>query len=111
MLCYAVIAVGWYSRLLEHEADLDACCDDAGDFQPTLAADFARALKRLTGRETESRLSRWLHPATELRLQRLDDVAAGRISWASHRRPLRWIASLLSLLYGIAAALALASAA
>jgi Zn-dependent protease with chaperone function len=111
MLCYAVIAVGSYSRLLEHEADLDACCDDAGDFQPTLADDFARALKRLTGRETESRLSRWLHPATELRLQLLDDVAAEKISLARHRRPLRWIASVLALLYGIAAALALASAA
>jgi hypothetical protein len=37
MLVYAVVVVGWYSRLLEHDADLDACLTERGSFEPAAA--------------------------------------------------------------------------
>src|SRR5205823_8853048 len=50
MLLYALLVVGSYSRLLEHDADLDACLTDDGQFDRDAADDFCRALMTLCGR-------------------------------------------------------------
>lgn len=107
MLAYAVVVVGWYSRLLEHEADLEACTADTGQFDPQSAEDFRRALIRILGRERTSLFSRWLHPTLEARLQFLRALAADPPHGASFRRRLRWIAAIWVLLYALAAAMAL----
>ena len=105
MLAYAVIVVGWYSRLLEHEADLAACLADDGQFDSLRAADFGRALVLLIGRSRESRLGQWLHPSLPDRLQFLRGAMESASRCAFERR-LVWIK--LSIAAGYLAALAVA---
>jgi Zn-dependent protease with chaperone function len=71
MLAYAVVAVGWYSRLLEYDADLDACLTPAGGVDPLAAADLHQALSIICGGQSENRWTQWLHPPTGARLMRL----------------------------------------
>ena len=79
MLGYALLVVGWYSRLLEHEADLEACRAGGGRFDPPAAIEFCQALIKVIGHSAESRSGQWLHPSLADRLQFLhwaaDDVA------------------------------------
>src|SRR5262249_47324675 len=75
LLAYAVIVVGWYSRLLEHDADIDACLGDNNHFDRRSAADFCTALITLCGDGSESWFSRWLHPPVSARVELLNRIA------------------------------------
>jgi STE24 endopeptidase len=107
LLAYAVIILGWYSRLLEHDADLDACLDDNGLIDATLAVDFCSALVTLCGRGSESWLSRWLHPALDARIAFVRRVISDSSAAPAFRRKLALIASSIILLFAAAAALSL----
>jgi Zn-dependent protease with chaperone function len=98
MLVYAVVVVGWYSRLLEHEADLEACLDDNGRFDPQCAADIRRALVRLLGRDRETWLASLLHPALGARLDVIE--RAGDPHYVRRfRQRMRWISAGVAALY------------
>jgi Zn-dependent protease with chaperone function len=105
MLVYAVVVLGWYSRLLEHEADLEACTDDDGHFNPQATADFCRALSRLIAPEPASWFAGWLHPPLGARLafarRCANDRVRTRFQWQ-----LRLIAGAIGLLYFAAGVLA-----
>jgi Zn-dependent protease with chaperone function len=76
MLGYAIVVVGWFSRLLEHDADLDACLTDHGQLDALAANDFCDALTMLCGRDRRSSLSEWLHPPVARRLLLVQDFVA-----------------------------------
>jgi Zn-dependent protease with chaperone function len=107
MFVYALVVVGWYSRQMEHEADLAACTDDAGRFDPRLAIDFCRALLRLLGRQRESRLGQWLHPPLAARLRFLHSAADGAPAVAPFQRRLVRIQLAIASSYLAALAVAL----
>jgi Zn-dependent protease with chaperone function len=108
MLAYAVLAIGWYSRLLEHEADLDACTEGDGKLDLQLAGDFRRALTTLIGPAREPLAARWMHPALQSRLALIDRAAAEPRFARRLRARLRWIALAIVVLYFLALAAALA---
>lgn len=106
MLVYAVVILGWYSRLLEHEADLEACTDDGGRLDKELASDFSRALSRLMGPARETWFGGWLHPTLKARLSFIRRCADdARISGRFHWR-LRLIAAAIGMAYAAALAIA-----
>jgi Zn-dependent protease with chaperone function len=109
LLTYAVIVLGWYSRLLEHDADLDACLDDQGLIDATLAADFCTALVTLCGRARESWLSRWLHPPLEARISFIRRVITDHNNARAFRRKLTIVNASIMLLFAAAASLSLLS--
>jgi Zn-dependent protease with chaperone function len=106
-LAYAVAVVGWYSRLLEHDADLDACLDDSGRVDALLAADFCTALITLCGRGQESWLSQWLHPSVQRRVDFVRNVIANPSFVVGFRRKLLIIAMAIAAFYLAAASTAL----
>jgi Zn-dependent protease with chaperone function len=106
MLVYAVVVVGWYSRLLEHDADLDACLSDCGRFEPSAADDFCRALITLYGRSRENWLGEWLHPTLRQRLTFVQSAASEPSLIATFRRKLALIAGVMAVEYVVAAVLA-----
>jgi hypothetical protein len=105
MLIYAVTVVGWYSRLLEHDADLDACLNDEGQIDAVLAADFCSALVTLCGRSRESWLSRWLHPPLFERIRFVRRVISTASVAPAFRRKLALIAISIGLLFAAAASM------
>ncbi len=107
MLGYALVVVGWYSRLLEHDADFAACLAEDGSFDAGRAADFCRALVLLVGPSHESRLGQWLHPCLRDRLAFLRRIADAASCPARFDRRLRWIVLMIAALYLGAAAVAL----
>lgn len=107
LLLYTAIVVGWYSRMLEHDADLDACLNDRGHFDLTQATDFCSALILLCGDGHESRVGQWLHPATSARVELLYSIAAEPTRALAFRCYTTALAVLIALLYAGAAALAL----
>ena len=67
-LGFAVMALGWYSRLLEHDADL--CVYDAGQ-----AETFIATIDRLSYLCNDRRQrATWLHPSTVARVHLLQRV-------------------------------------
>lgn len=108
MLAYAVVAVGWYSRLLEHEADLEACTAESGTIATQMLDDFRSALTTLIGPGRESLAARWLHPSLHARLAFLDRAAHESQFACRYQARLRWIALAISLLYLAAIIVALA---
>jgi STE24 endopeptidase len=106
MLAYAVVVGGWYSRLLEHDADLDACLSDRGDFEPSAGDDFCRALVTLFGKSRESRLGEWLHPPLRQRLAFVQRAADDPTFRARFRWKLGLIALAIVAGYVVAAVLA-----
>jgi len=102
MLAYAIIVLGSYSRLLEHDADLDACLTDDGQIDATLAADFCSALITLCGRGNESWLSRWLHPALDQRLAFVRRIITDGRSARIYRRQLFFLNAAIILLIAAA---------
>jgi Zn-dependent protease with chaperone function len=108
MLVYAVVVVGWYSRLLEHDADLEACLTD-GRFEPLAADDFRRALVRLRGGRREPRWLAWLHPTLEQRLAFLQRAEESPAATAGFRRWLAAFVAGIGLLYAACAVLACAA--
>jgi Zn-dependent protease with chaperone function len=107
MLAYAVIAIGWYSRLLEHEADLDACTVEGGRIDPLWASDFRRALITLIGPAREPLAARWMHPGLHSRLALIDRAADSPQFASRFRARLRWIGLAIVGLYVVAAVVAL----
>jgi len=107
MLAYAVLVVGWYSRLLEHDADLDACLTNGGRFDADVASDFCRALVTLCGRSRESWLGQWLHPSLRQRLAAIRSAADDATFIARFRRRLWWIAVVIAAAYAGAGLLAM----
>jgi len=86
MLAYALSVVGWYSRQLEHEADLAACQAAGGEFDPPAAIEFCQALIKVIGRSSESRAGQWLHPSLADRLRFLRWAADGDAQAAFDRK-------------------------
>ncbi len=108
LLAHTTFVVGWYSRFLEHDADLDACLNDAGQYDHSSATDFCNALVLLCGGE-EGYLSRWLHPTTSARVTLLHGVALHPQRAAKLRRKKTAITAAIGLLYGGIAIIAIAS--
>jgi hypothetical protein len=107
MVAYALVAVGRFSRFLEHDADLDACHDDQGRLNQTCADDFCSALTTLCGSGREGRLSQWLHPAVVERVKFLRTATLDPNCAAEFRRRLPIAAIVIIALYVAAAAVAL----
>jgi Zn-dependent protease with chaperone function len=107
MLGYALAVVGWYSRLLEHDADLDACLDDSRRVDAALAEDFCAALETLCAGSTESRLSQWLHPPVAKRLDMVRRAITKPEVIAAFRRAGTFVAAGMAILYVLAGVLAL----
>jgi STE24 endopeptidase len=108
MLIYAVVVLGWYSRLLEHDADLDACLTADGRFDAQTASTFCQALITLCGKSSESRFAEWLHPSFRRRLLVIQNAAADATFPARFRRRLRWLAAAIAAAYVTAGLLAIA---
>ncbi len=109
LLAHTTFVVGWYSRFLEHDADLDACLNDAGQYNHTAATDFCSALVLLCSGGDEGYLSRWLHPTISARVMLLYGVALEPQRAAKLRRQKSAITAAIGLLYGGIAIIALAS--
>ncbi|HEY2412539.1 MAG TPA: M48 family metalloprotease [Pirellulaceae bacterium] len=107
LLAYAVLVVGWYSRLLEHDADVDACLDDNGQFDCRSAVDFCTALTTLCGDAHESWFSRWLHPSVSARVGLLNHIAFHPTIAVELRRRMTTLAIVIALLYVAAGGLLL----
>jgi len=107
MLVYAVIVVGWYSRLLEHDADLDACLTPDGRFDAQTASTFCHALVTLCGKSRDSRFAEWLHPSLRRRLQVIRSADDDATFLMRFRRRLRWIAAAIVAAYVLAGLLAM----
>lgn len=99
MLVYAWLVVGRYSRLLEHEADLEACLTEGGRFDPWVAEDLADALRVVVGREEEGWINSWLHPSLADRLAFLVHAQQDPAFITRFRRRLRGVAMALALLW------------
>ena len=107
MLVYAVVVVGWYSRLLEHDADLDACLTNDGRFDAEAASDFCRALITICGKSRESRLGEWLHPSLRQRLAAIRSAADDATFIPRFRRRLGCVAGAIAAAYAGAGLLAM----
>jgi Zn-dependent protease with chaperone function len=99
MLSYAVVVVGWYSRLLEHDADIEACLTSGGEFDLDARDDFCHALIAVCGRARESRLMQWLHPPLSARLTFLDRIASEPAQLCAFRQRLWRIGLVVAVLY------------
>jgi STE24 endopeptidase len=99
MVTYAVVVVGWYSRLLEHDADLDASITDGGQLDAIMATDFCRALLTLCGRARESWFSQWLHPPVAARVEFLQRVIFEPTDAVTFRRRLNSVTLAMAVLY------------
>jgi Zn-dependent protease with chaperone function len=102
MLGYAVLVVGWYSRLMEHDADLDACLAADGAFDASAAQSFQSALSTLSP-ASESARGHWLHPSTSQRQRFLRQVANDPNLAPSFRRKLAAIATAVLALHALVA--------
>jgi Zn-dependent protease with chaperone function len=104
---YILITLGWYSRLLEHQADLWACCrlgesqaeQDAGSVAGDDAvAAYVSALERMaaTGVGGRRQIS-WLHPSPRARIDFLLSNARNPRRIQSFQRRVRMADILLVL--------------
>jgi Zn-dependent protease with chaperone function len=109
MLAYAIVAVGSYSRLLEHDADLDACLNSDGRLDPLAIIDLSSALLSICGRGPENRFRQWLHPPVSRRVEFLRLAFAEPRRAASFRRRFWWIAAAIVGLHVAAGLLAFAA--
>lgn len=108
MVAYALIVVGWYSRLLEHDADLDACqSNDEHTLDASLTADFIAALETLCAGIREGRFAHWLHPPASQRVGLLRKFLENPASAVTFRRRLSCLATAIVLLYVLAGLAAL----
>jgi hypothetical protein len=102
-LVYAVVVVGRYSCILEHDADLDACLADNGQWDWQRADHFARALIAVCGGHRAGFFTDWLHPSLPSRLRFLERAAAEGAWISAFRRRLRWTNSALAAAYAVIA--------
>jgi STE24 endopeptidase len=106
LLAYTVVVVGWYSRLLEHDADLDACNTNCGQLDPLATRDFCTALTTLCGRSRESRISQWSHPSVVARVEFLQRAMTTPNLAVAFRRRTSGVAVAIASLYVVAAIIA-----
>jgi Zn-dependent protease with chaperone function len=109
LLAHVTFVVGWYSRFLEHDADLDACLNDSGQYDHSAAIDFCSALVLLCGSSDEGVLGRWLHPTTAARVMLLHGVALQPQRAVRLRQQKSLITAAIGLLYAGIALIAFAS--
>lgn len=104
MLAYTVIVVGWYSRLLEHDADLDGCLTQDGTFNPAASADFCSALFALCGRSHRRSWTEWSHPSVGSRIDFLHRAESDFSHARRFRRRLWLLNAAIVASYATAAA-------
>jgi STE24 endopeptidase len=107
MLAYALVVVGWYSRLLEHDADLDACQPEAVPADRDLVEDFCTALETLCGGLRENRFSQWLHPPATTRVAFIRRLIHDPAETTAFRARFQFLAGGILLLYAAAGLFAL----
>lgn len=90
-LAYAAVVVGYYSKLLEYDADLAAVFDDDGAVNADSARDLIHALAVLQGPHGDSRFS-WLHPPTSQRIAWLRRVLMKPAEGMAYRQKLDQVA-------------------
>ena len=92
---YMLVVFGFYSRLLEHQADWFACRNiSTGDDRAAVEV-FASALTKLTAATGRSRRSRgWQHASVARRIDFLERIAVD----VRRQRRLRWLTRLLAAL-------------
>lgn len=94
---YAWLVFGWYSRQLEHQADLYACRRDGKALSAEAVAVYVAALERLTEMAgAERQRKTWQHASvarrTEFLARALDDAAFAR----RFERRMRLVAALIA---------------
>jgi len=108
-LAYAAVVVGYYSKLLEYDADLAAVFDERGEVHADSARDLIHALMVLQGPHGDARFS-WLHPPTSLRIVWLRRVLPKPAEGLVYRRRLDNAARVVfSLTAALAALIVFAS--
>lgn len=107
VVAYAVLVVGRYSRLLEHDADLAVLLRSNRQLDLPAAGHFSAALSKLAGPGRESLVAEWLHPSVRSRLAFLARAASEPHLARRFRRRLDCFAWLLLGLYVLAAAVIL----
>ena len=90
-LAYAAVVVGYYSKLLEYDADLAAAFGDDGEVNADSARDLIHALAVLQGPHGDSKFS-WLHPPTSRRIAWLRRVLMKPADGIDYRRKLDQLA-------------------
>jgi Zn-dependent protease with chaperone function len=93
-LAYAAIVVGYYSKLLEYDADLAAVFDEQGELAADSARDLIHALATLQGPHGDSRFS-WLHPPTSARIGWIRRVLMKPAEGHAYRHKLDQLARLI----------------
>lgn len=106
MAVYARIVLTRYSRLLEHQADLEACRETNGEngvggeqLTPAATRRFIETLEQLTrlsGQSPERRT--WLHPSVQERMAFLSQMAASPTRLAAFENRMRRLARLCVML-------------
>ncbi|WP_254511367.1 M48 family metalloprotease [Anatilimnocola floriformis] len=108
-LGYAAVVVGYYSKLLEYDADLAAVFDDDGSVNADCARDLIHALAVLQGPHGDSSFS-WLHPPTSRRIAWLRRVLMKPSEGISYRRKLDRVAQIIvAVTAGLIGMIAIAS--
>jgi len=96
---YAFIVFGYYSRLLEHQADLFACRALDAKSGRSAVETYARALEKLAAGNGQGRnTGGWQHASIARRVRFLDQLSLAPIRELRFRR---WIGLLDALLVGI----------
>jgi Zn-dependent protease with chaperone function len=103
LAAYAILAVGRYSKWLEHEADLAAATNADGSIDRSAAESLARALVKIVGRGPSSRLREWLHPPITERLAVLALAVADPNAAIRFRSRLSRVAWAMGTIYAGAA--------
>jgi hypothetical protein len=95
VLAYLILALGWYSRRLEHQADLWACLQLAADHGKANALQrYVGVLFRLCDRRHMRRGS-WLHPGHKRRRLFLINCLSNIKRARAFQREMNWLTALL----------------
>jgi Zn-dependent protease with chaperone function len=98
VIAYLFVALGWYSRRLEHEADLWACRLLATHLgQPRALGQYLEVLLRLSDPRHRHRGS-WLHPGHNRRRAFLISKLANQRRADAFQREMKWLALLVGAL-------------
>jgi Zn-dependent protease with chaperone function len=107
---YVLVIVGGYSKILEHEADLEACLGPHSEIEPSALASFGQALMKVGGPAGDRGWGNWLHPPLAARLAFLQSAQLKPEVAARFRRRLQCIRWALACAYLVAVALPLFAA-
>ncbi len=94
-LLYLVVALGWYSRQLEHQADLWACRRLAqGSSRAVALQRYLSVLWRIESQH--SHRGSWMHPSYRRRRDFLVASLTARRHADAFEREMRWLAGMLA---------------